>query len=582
MKRRFTNAAQRAIEAATKHSAGGRSEPLRAPALLLGLLAETECRAALVLAQCGIDAEAVQRRWPELLAGGAGPEDDSPGTASRSGGAAGERSVRVSWSVDMEQSLAAVESCLREHWLDSSELGTEHLLLGLAVADHEVGVWLRRQGLQPGELEAEICQRAGVLPGAAVPLEVEPDETTEAHGNTTPTQPQVAENASGGNAGQGPPACRGTQQNSGKPCDQETGESGTPAVAPAGSASANVDLLRVLDAAANRCREGLRVLEDYVRFVLDDRHLTEQFKLLRHDLATALGHLPERLRLAARHTPGDVGTGLTTSGESRRDDPSSVLSANSARVTESLRSLEEFGKLFGAHAGSSFKQLRYRFYTLEKALGNTRTSAARLADVRLYVLVDGRSSQQQFARLITAVLEAGADMIQLRDKHLDDRQLLSRARLLRELTREKHVRLVVNDRPDLALLADADGVHVGQSDLPVRQARRIVGADRLVGVSTHSIEQARQAVLDGADYIGVGPTFPSSTKQFSEFPGLELLGAVNGEIRLPAFAIGGITPENLPQVLQTGIRRVAVSGAVLGAEDPAAVVRAFRAALRAD
>jgi thiamine-phosphate pyrophosphorylase len=124
-------------------------------------------------------------------------------------------------------------------------------------------------------------------------------------------------------------------------------------------------------------------------------------------------------------------------------------------------------------------------------------------------------------------------------------------------------------RPDLAALAHADGVHVGQGDLPVKAARTIVGPDALIGVSTHWIEQARRAVLDGANYIGVGPTFPSGTKQFDQFPGLELLRAVASEIRLPAFAIGGVGPDNLAAVLETGVGRIAVSSAVLGALDPA-------------
>jgi thiamine-phosphate pyrophosphorylase len=133
--------------------------------------------------------------------------------------------------------------------------------------------------------------------------------------------------------------------------------------------------------------------------------------------------------------------------------------------------------------------------------------------------------------------------------------------------------LVVNDRPDIAVLADADGVHVGQDDLSVKDARRIVGPRRLVGRSTHSLDQARQAVLDGADYIGVGPTFPSSTKSFAEFTGVELLRAVAAEIRLPAFAIGGISADNLWQVLETGVGRIAVCGAIASAGDPSAAAR---------
>ena len=170
-------------------------------------------------------------------------------------------------------------------------------------------------------------------------------------------------------------------------------------------------------------------------------------------------------------------------------------------------------------------------------------------------------------------------MIQLRDKHLGDRELLARARLLRATTRETGTLCVINDRPDLAALAAADGVHVGQLDASVKDARRILGPEALVGVSTHSIEQARQAVLDGANYIGVGPTFPSCTKAFEQFPGVELLRAVAAEIRLPAFAIGGICRENLAEVLAAGFTRVAVGAAVTSADDPARAVRELLAGM---
>jgi len=140
---------------------------------------------------------------------------------------------------------------------------------------------------------------------------------------------------------------------------------------------------------------------------------------------------------------------------------------------------------------------------------------------------------------------------------------------------------VMNDRPDLAALVEADGVHVGQDELPVRDVRRIVGPRMLIGVSTHSLEQARQAVLDGASYIGVGPTFPSRTKAFASFTGLELLREAAAAIRLPAFAIGGITLDRLDDVLATGISRVAVSAAIAQAASPGAAAREFQRRLKA-
>jgi thiamine-phosphate pyrophosphorylase len=143
------------------------------------------------------------------------------------------------------------------------------------------------------------------------------------------------------------------------------------------------------------------------------------------------------------------------------------------------------------------------------------------------------------------------------------------------------VLFLMNDRPDLARLAEADGVHVGQDELPVKEVRRIVGPEALIGVSTHDLAQVRRAVLDGASYLGVGPTFPSGTKAFAEFPGLEFVRRAVAETTLPAFAIGGVTLANLPEVVAAGARRVAVSGAVCRAEDPCAAATAMRQILDA-
>ncbi len=340
-----------------------------------------------------------------------------------------------------------------------------------------------------------------------------------------------------------------------------------------------IHILRVIDAAANRAREALRVVEDYVRFVLDDRHLTGRCKQLRHDLAAALGRISSEHRLAARETRTDVGTLLSTPSERRRQDTADVLATNFARLQEALRSLEEFSKLLDADLVAELEHLRYRSYTLGRAVEITRTSLRQLERARLYVLIDGRSSPEDFSELARALIGAGVHVIQLRDKRLGDRRLLERARLLRELTHQSNTLFIMNDRADLAALGRADGVHIGQEELSVKDARTVVGPEALVGVSIHSIEQARQAVLDGANYMGVGSTFPSGTKQFEQYPGVELLRAVAAEIRLPAFAIGGISHENLPKVLSAGFPRVAAGGVITTADDPAAAARQMLAML---
>jgi thiamine-phosphate pyrophosphorylase len=342
--------------------------------------------------------------------------------------------------------------------------------------------------------------------------------------------------------------------------------------------------IRILDASLNRASEGLRVAEDYVRFVLDDRHLTEQLKKLRHDVAAAGAALPLPHRHAARDTRHDVGATVSTPSEIHRADSWTVCIASFERVKQSLRSLEEYGKLAKAGLGEQFESLRYRLYIIEAAVGRTVDAVERLDSVRLYVLIDGCESEASFIKVAEQLVAAGVDAIQLRAKNLIDRHLIARARLLRSLALQpesaSHRPLVViNDRPDIAAIVDADGVHLGQEDMSIKDARTVVGPGKLVGVSCHSIEQARAAVLDGANYIGVGPTFPSSTKKFEAFPGVELLRQVAAEVRLPAFAIGGINSNNVNGVLSAGITRIAVGSAVINAAYPGHEATRFRAAL---
>lgn len=346
-------------------------------------------------------------------------------------------------------------------------------------------------------------------------------------------------------------------------------------------------LYRILDAAANRAREGLRVVEDYARFVLNDPFLTEQLKQLRHELASATQLLPAAALLQQRDTLHDVGTTLNTASEGQRQNSAAVLTANWKRLQEALRSLEEFSKPFPDSPASQFEALRYRCYTLERALAVNQSSKTKLQHARLYLLLDCLANQGHFRELASKLIAAGVDVIQLRDKQADDRTLLERGLMLRQLLREHAGThgvaplLIINDRPDLAVLCDADGVHVGQEELPVAAARRIVGPDLLIGVSTHSLEQAQQAVLDGADYIGVGPTFPSQTKDFAIFPGLDLLRQVAASVSLPAFAIGGIHAGNLASVLETGFHRIAVGSAILAAADPVSACRELAKGLTA-
>lgn len=308
-------------------------------------------------------------------------------------------------------------------------------------------------------------------------------------------------------------------------------------------------------------------MEEFARFVLEDRHLCEVAKQLRHDLRAAVETLPQTERLLARAVASDCGTTIETSRERFRGDTAGVLQAASGRTQESLRCIEEYGKTIEGFDSHGIESIRYRTYTLAAALALTPSRLTRLREARLYLLMPVDEDSDRFAKRVEALYMSGVDVLQLRDKLATDRQLYQCARIAADIARRLERHFIVNDRPDIAAAVHASGVHLGQDELPVEAARKVVGADQLIGVSTHSVEQARAAVLDGADYIGCGPIFPSATKPFDRFPGLPLLRQVAAEISLPAFAIGGIEAASIELVMQTGIHGIAVASAILNADD---------------
>jgi thiamine-phosphate pyrophosphorylase len=335
-------------------------------------------------------------------------------------------------------------------------------------------------------------------------------------------------------------------------------------------------ILRILDASSNRAREGLRVVEDYVRFSLDDAHLSKLLKSARHQLRSALQNIDSESLIESRNTREDVGTEITTSAEMVRPDSLSVVKASLKRAQEATRTLEEYSKVLATpnsttdQPGTSqqLEQLRYKLYTIEKAVLTTISSQKQFENRNVYLLLSSDQCEGDVEHVLKEAIAGGVRLVQIREKTMPDRELLEYARRVRSITRDAGVMLIVNDRPDLAVLCEADGVHVGQDELRVHDVRRILGPNRLIGVSTHSIEQAQNAVLDGASYIGVGPVFKSGTKAFDEFAGLDFVREVAAEIQLPWFPIGGIDLSNLDDVIEAGASRIAVSGAVCRSQNP--------------
>lgn len=330
----------------------------------------------------------------------------------------------------------------------------------------------------------------------------------------------------------------------------------------------NIDrtVLRILDANANRAREALRTVEDFARFKLDNPQFCEKIKSLRHELTEILRPwLTEAI--IHRDTPGDVGTKIKTETEVSRDDLAAVVIAAGKRLGEALRTLQEYLKIPSPPAAMKIESLRYRFYDIEKQLTLTLRPANRFASVKLYVLITQSACKRPWLETAQLAIEGGADCLQLREKNLPDANFLVAAKQLVDLCHRHNVLCIINDRPDIALLCNADGLHLGQDDLPASHARKILGNQKIIGVSTHNLEQARQAVLDGADYIGVGPIFKSPTKPRDFVAGLEYAAAAARHIAIPKVAIAGIGPDNIAQVLAAGIFSVAVTAAVTGCDN---------------
>lgn len=345
-------------------------------------------------------------------------------------------------------------------------------------------------------------------------------------------------------------------------------------------------LARIIDANANRAREAFRVLEDLARFALNDEGLSARLKNLRHGLREALASTPldAAQLLASRDTWSDVGTQISTPAEFQRAGLADLAAANAARAAEALRSLEEAAKAIHVEAAMALERLRYSLYTIEKDL-RTALGSGRARQWRLCVLLsEGLCCGRSWEHVAKAAMAGGADCLQLREKSLDDAELLRRAESLVRLAHaaSPRVDVVINDRVDIALLSGADGVHLGQGDLPIARAREMAGHRLLIGGSTSNIDEARAAARAGADSIGVGPMFATTTKQKDHIAGPAYLAEVVADpitTRLPHLAIGGISAANARELARFGCRGVAVSSAVCGADDPARVCREIIAAL---
>jgi thiamine-phosphate pyrophosphorylase len=322
---------------------------------------------------------------------------------------------------------------------------------------------------------------------------------------------------------------------------------------------------RILDANFDRAREGLRIIEEWCRFALNNTVMASECKQMRQDLG--MWHTPE-IR-SARDTAGDIGTALTHPREEQRTGIEHLLQANLCRVQEALRVLEEYGKLYSPSMSSGCKQMRYRVYSLESNLLAYRRRQM-LTSARLYLVT---APAPDLLPRVEAALQGGLTLVQYRDKQSNDIDRLAIAQQMRQLCHNYGALFILNDRVDLALAVDADGVHLGQQDVSIALARQILGSQRIVGKSTTNPAEMAQAIKEGADYIGVGPVYETPTKPGKAAAGIEYVHHAVQHATVPWFAIGGIDSTNIDDVLQAGAPAIAIVRAIMGADNPTHAVQ---------
>ena len=323
-------------------------------------------------------------------------------------------------------------------------------------------------------------------------------------------------------------------------------------------------IYQIIDANLDRAREGLRVLEDWARFGLGSEDFVIRIKNFRQILGK--NHL-EIYKKSRNHTE-DQCKGLSHVEQINRKSPSRIISSNSARVQEALRVVEEFSRNHNIKLSKIASEIRYEIYTLELELlnFNVREKAKLIIrENKLYSITDPR---ENLLKIIEQILLGGVKIIQHRFKEGNDKEHLKEAIEIKSLCKKYNSLFIVNDRVDIALASDADGVHLGQEDLDIITARTLLGSSKIIGVTANNSTDITNAIKDQCDYIGVGPVFQSSTKKNKEPLGVEKIKSLTKDINIPWFAIGGINKENISFLKKSGINNVALVSGLLNSEDP--------------
>jgi thiamine-phosphate pyrophosphorylase len=299
---------------------------------------------------------------------------------------------------------------------------------------------------------------------------------------------------------------------------------------------------------------------------------------MRHELCHAIDTLCTADLITARNTLEDVGTEIVIKNSATRKNLADSLTAACKRLPEALRAISEAAAAFDSELAGKIEKIRYSAYTLEKDIVTFASPAAKFSKVSLYVIISS-SLPADVLTLTQKCAAGGADCIQLRAKGIDDDRLYAVAREFVDICAHNNVLSIINDRADIAIASGADGVHLGQNDLPVVTARKLSLSPMIIGRSTHTLEQLKTACDEPITYAALGPVYSTGTKPGVEAVGLDYVADAVKYVEgkgIATVAIGGLDTRNIGEVFDLGVSAAAVCSAATGGCDPAEACRALK------
>jgi len=326
----------------------------------------------------------------------------------------------------------------------------------------------------------------------------------------------------------------------------------------------DLQIAQIIDANLDRAREGIRVLEDWARLGLGQENIVIKLKNFRQILGK--NHL--EFYKKSRNRINDPSKGLTHIEQLKRKSPEKIISSNSARVQEALRVIEEFSRGHNQNLSKIASEIRYEIYTLEIELLNFTSRQKALEIIKenhLYIITD---QKENLLEIIEEILIGGVKILQYRFKEGNDKEHLNEAVLINKLCKKYNSLFIVNDRIDIALASNADGVHLGQEDLDIKTARQILGNSKIIGITANNKRDISNALVNGCDYIGIGPVFKSLTKKDKTELGVDTIITLTNELKIPWFAIGGINKDNIKTLKNFGFKKVALVSEIMNSQDP--------------